>query len=100
MMSCRVQGKFIEHALFHQLTHRPGWTAEFIKIEFQRTARNALAEAVLQKLGFQPLQGGGQRREVRLEDAAPDFIATTGPWLEDTAPAEAADEANEELVTH
>lgn len=52
MLSCRVQGKFIEKALLHHLCTRPGWHASFVEIFFRSTERNAAARAVLTELGF------------------------------------------------
>lgn len=65
MLSCRVQGKFIEKALLHHLCTRPGWCASFVEIAFKPTDRNAAARAVLSELGF-PTSGEGLLRvEVR-----------------------------------
>lgn len=52
MLSCRVQGKFIEKALLHHLCTRSGWYASFVEIAFRPTERNAAAKAILSELGF------------------------------------------------
>src|ERR1035438_1121763 len=54
MLSCRVQGKFIEQAFFHHLVvhHNPG-SANKVWVNFRETARNKPAQQVLQTLGFQ-----------------------------------------------
>lgn len=52
-MSCRVQRKFIEHALYQTLlgiVGRDGATA--LRIRYERTQRNALALQLLSGLGF------------------------------------------------
>src|SRR5262245_36771121 len=82
MLSCRVQGKFVEQALFYHLTHRPGWTATFIEVAFQRTARNRLAEAVLEKLGFPLPESGWRRRSILAGDLFVDFLSVKGTWAE------------------
>lgn len=52
MLSCRVQGKFIESALFAHLCAKNGNTASRIEINFKKTNRNMPAQQVLAKLGF------------------------------------------------
>jgi len=79
MLSCRVQGKFVEQALFHHLCARPDWQAEAIAVTFVRTPRNRLAEAVLDKLGFPPGEGVRQRA-VTPETFAVDFLTVDGRW--------------------
>jgi FkbH-like protein len=61
MLSCRVQGKFIEQAFFHHLVehHNPQAT-NILWVNFRATPRNKPAHQVLHSLGFQPLD--------RLED--------------------------------
>lgn len=53
-MSCRVQRKFVEHALYQQLIEiaaRHG--AKSLEIRYKRTQRNALALQLLSDLGFE-----------------------------------------------
>jgi FkbH-like protein len=87
MLSCRVQGKFIEQALFAHLTRRPGWSARFVEVNFVPTARNGAARAVLEACGFTQAPGGLLRREYGPDDAAPDIIRVDGRWDEALSPA-------------
>jgi len=53
MLSCRVQGKFIEQAFFHHLIeHHNPEGATRLWINFRDTARNKPARQVLESLGF------------------------------------------------
>ncbi|MGH7932175.1 MAG: HAD-IIIC family phosphatase [Candidatus Binataceae bacterium] len=53
MLSCRVQGKFIEQALFsHLLEHHNAQQARTVWVNFQQTDRNTPARGVLDALGF------------------------------------------------
>ena len=88
MLSCRVQGKFIEQALLHHLTSRPDWQARFVEINFRRTERNGAAQAVLSKLGLVPDQDGYLRRELTLGEFALDFITINGSYSGETAAGE------------
>jgi FkbH-like protein len=81
MLSCRVQGKFVEQALFHHLTNRPGWTASAIAVNFKGTSRNRLAEAVLDKLGFSSDQGQPRRRPAGKDAFAVDFLEVRSHWF-------------------
>jgi predicted enzyme involved in methoxymalonyl-ACP biosynthesis len=55
MLSCRVQGKFIEQALFaHLLECHNRYAAETLWVNFHPTERNTPARQVLQALGFMP----------------------------------------------
>ncbi len=77
MLSCRVQGKFVEQALFDYLVRTSEPPARVLEVNFVKTDRNALAEAVLQKLGFAVEEGGkGQplRRSVTAQELAVDFL--------------------------
>jgi FkbH-like protein len=54
MLSCRVQGKFIEQAFFHHLfEHHNPQAANELWVNFHSTPRNKPAHQVLQSLGFQ-----------------------------------------------
>jgi FkbH-like protein len=86
MLSCRVQGKFIEQALFDHLARRPGWSARFVEVAFVPTARNGAARAVLDAIGFRET-GGGLRREIGPGELAPDLIEVEGSWDEALSPA-------------
>ena len=83
MLSCRVQGKFIEQALLHHLTRRPGWQARHLEINFRRTDRNGAAQAVLAKLGLSPEGDGLLRRAVTPEAFATDLLTLHGGYPSD-----------------
>jgi FkbH-like protein len=54
MLSCRVQGKFIEQGLFsHLFEHHNPYAAPSIWVNFQPTERNTPARQVLESLGFE-----------------------------------------------
>jgi FkbH-like protein len=78
MLSCRVQGKFIEKALLHHLCTRPGWCASSVEIAFKPTDRNAAARAVLSELGFPSGGEGLLRIEVRPGQFHPKFMTVIG----------------------
>ena len=73
MLSCRVQGKLVEQALFHHLINNPPST-ERLEINFKKTDRNAPAQAVLQKLGFDTRQDGVLMRNVACGDFEVNFM--------------------------
>lgn len=59
MLSCRVQGRFIEQAFFHQLVENRGARqAARMRINFHATKRNKPAQQVLEALHFEPCPGG------------------------------------------
>jgi FkbH-like protein len=75
MLSCRVQGKFIEQALFWRLAEGPGLTpASAVVVNFKQTDRNRAAEMVLEKLGFARAADGRLRRDIAPGDLAVDFL--------------------------
>lgn len=84
MLSCRVQGKFIEQALFDCLVNQGAEPSERLEVSFRRTNRNAPAAAVLAKLGFDMSQGDG----VLGRDIAPGALAVD--FMEVTSPVQAA----------
>jgi FkbH-like protein len=63
MLSCRVQGKFVEQAFFQFLveTHGPV-PVRLLSVRFRPTARNAPARQVLEILGFTPEDSGDSMR--------------------------------------
>lgn len=87
MLSCRVQGKFIEQALFSHLARRRGWTARHVAVNFVATARNGAARGVLEALGFAPDGCGHLRREVDAEAFAADLVEVEGGWDAALSPA-------------
>ena len=75
MLSCRVQGKFIEQALFWHLAEGDGATpAKAVIVNFKRTDRNRAAEMVLEKLGFKASSDGRLVLEIAPGDLAVDFL--------------------------
>jgi len=53
MLSCRVQGKFLEQAFFdHLMEHHNPDAARTLWVNFHETARNKPAQQVLEMLGF------------------------------------------------
>jgi FkbH-like protein len=74
MLSCRVQGKFIEQALFWYLAEGAGTPAKAVVVDFKRTDRNRAAEMVLEKLGFAAGPDGRLRRDLKPGDLAVDFL--------------------------
>jgi len=78
MLSCRVQGKLIEQALFHHLIHS-GAPIQRLEINFKRTNRNMPAQGVLQKLGFNVEREGILGRDVAPGDLAVDFLEVATP---------------------
>lgn len=75
MLSCRVQGKFIEQALFWRLAEgsdRP--PANEVIVNFKRTDRNRAAEMVLEKLGFAQTDSGCLGLKIAPGDLAVDFL--------------------------
>ena len=89
MLSCRVQGKFVEQALFTHLARRPGWSARFVEVNFVPTARNGAARAVLDALGFAETEKGLLRREIGACEAAPDIVRGEGSWDQALSPVAA-----------
>jgi len=62
MLSCRVQGKFIEQALFWYLSEAAGHEpVKRLVVNFKSTDRNAAARKVLNALGFEESNGGYAR---------------------------------------
>lgn len=61
MLSCRVQGKQIERALFAYLVRRHKAALDALEIVFNETDRNGPASAVLDELGFERTEDGVRR---------------------------------------
>lgn len=61
MLSCRVQGKQIERALFAYLVGRHEAAFDALEIVFNETDRNGPASAVLDELGFERTEDGVRR---------------------------------------
>ena len=76
MLSCRVQGKFIEQAFFrHLIDHYPTRTTR-LWLNFRRTDRNTPALSVLTTLGFRDDPAGGMSLDIEDGTLACDFIDT------------------------
>jgi FkbH-like protein len=74
MLSCRVQGKFIEQAFLRHLIERHHPAAERLKVNFRRTDRNTPALNVLTTLGFVEDQSGGMSMDLQPDSLGCDFI--------------------------
>lgn len=75
MLSCRVQGKFIEQAILYFLAEKDGETASRIEVNFRKTDRNKAAQMVLEKLGFEAGEGdAGYARDYVTGDFKVDFM--------------------------
>ena len=74
MLSCRVQGKFIEQALIAELLRRAGRPVARVRVAFHKTDRNRAAQMVLEQMGFVAGAGGGYAREVPEGGFAVDFL--------------------------
>lgn len=80
MLSCRVQGKFIEEAFFnHLLTHHNPEGAGVLWVNFRSTERNKPAKQVLEFLGFCDCRADSDRFQEGMVHSSPaslqcDFI--------------------------
>ncbi|WP_225421520.1 HAD-IIIC family phosphatase [Sphingomonas parva] len=80
MLSCRVQGKFIEEALFAHLAARPGRRVARIAVNYAQTARNGAARAVLDALRFVRSEDGLLYGMVDADGAAGEVVTVEGSW--------------------
>ena len=76
MLSCRVQGKFIEQALFRHLIERHYPDARRLWLNYRRTDRNAPALSVLTTLGFAEAPSGGMALDLQPDSLECAFIDT------------------------
>lgn len=75
MLSCRVQGKFIEQALFWYLSEGAGHPpVDHVVVNFKRTDRNAAAHKVLTTLGFEEVDGA-YARDIAPSQFRVDFLS-------------------------
>ncbi len=75
MLSCRVQGKFIEQALFWYLSEAAGHPpVRRVTVNFRKTDRNAAAHKVLMALGFKA-QGDVFARDIHQGQFQVDFLS-------------------------
>lgn len=85
MLSCRVQGKFIEQALVWYLSEAAGRAAvSRVVVNFRRTDRNAAAHKVLTTLGFEP-EGDVYARDIVPGQFRVDFLAVNNQNGQDIA---------------
>lgn len=77
MLSCRVQGKFIEQALLDRLLRLAGEPVARVRVGFRQTDRNRAAQMVLESLGFEAGPDGGYRRDVSPGIFSLDFLTVT-----------------------
>ena len=80
MLSCRVQGKFIEEALFAHVAQRPDGPAQAVAVNFVPTARNAAARAVLDRLGFAAGEDGLLRRDAIADAPGRAVVSVESYW--------------------
>ena len=74
MLSCRVQGRFVEKALFHALVAGDPSVSR-IGVNFTSTGRNTPARQVLLAMGFEEVDGENRMYlDLRKYDLACDFI--------------------------
>jgi FkbH-like protein len=76
MLSCRVQGRFIEQAFFNYLVNaQDGEKPQSLWVNFQPTGRNMPAQQVLESLHFSPCSSGkGLRVDLDSHTLDCDFI--------------------------
>ena len=67
MLSCRIQGKLIEHAFFDHLeTHHNRYSVPRLRVNFIETKRNQPARQALEAAGLQKIEGEeGYAREIQ-----------------------------------
>jgi len=86
-MSCRVQKKRVEHALFQWLreaVRSSGSTA--LRVDYVETARNATARQMLVELGFTPENGTVWTRSIDYDFPDADLVDVEGPPLKVDGP--------------
>ena len=74
MLSCRVQGKFIEQAFFRHLFERHHPAVTTLWVNFKRTDKNTPAHNLLSTLGFADDPRGGMSLGLQPESLACRFI--------------------------
>lgn len=77
MLSCRVQGRFIEQAFFNYLVNTlEGPKPQSLWVNFQPTGRNIPAQQVLESLNFVPSPSGkGLRVDLNSHSLDCNFIS-------------------------
>jgi len=75
MLSCRVQGKYLEQAFFHHLlAHHNPEGASKLWVNFKATARNKPAHQVLESLGFRECDPASDRLIAGMLHSSPDDL--------------------------
>jgi len=75
MLSCRVQGKFIEQAFFnHLMEHHNPLGVTTLWVNFQPTARNKPAQQVLESLNFRKCNPAADRLLDGMAHSSPDSL--------------------------
>ena len=75
MLSCRVQGKLVEQAVFsHLLSLHQEKAPRYVEVHYRATARNKPAQQVLQALNFSVSDSGGSVLDLRAHPLVCDFI--------------------------
>jgi FkbH-like protein len=75
MLSCRVQGKFLEQAFFHHLIeHHNPEAATTLWVNFRETDRNKPAQQVLESLGFRKCNPATDRLLEGVVHKSPDSL--------------------------
>jgi FkbH-like protein len=84
MLSCRVQGRFVEQALFHALVAGDP-SVNRIEVNFTATGRNTPARQVLEAMGFEPVEGENRMYlDLQKRELVCDFIELeSGPEAPD-----------------
>ena len=79
MLSCRVQGRFIEQAFFNYLVNKPrAQKPESLWVNFKPTGRNIPAQQVLESLDFVPCSpDNGLRVYLNTQSFECDFISVS-----------------------
>ncbi len=77
MLSCRVQGRFIEQAFFNYLvSSQSGQKSQSLWVNFEPTGRNIPAQQVLESLRFEPCSSGkGLRIDLNVNSLDCTFIS-------------------------
>jgi FkbH-like protein len=75
MLSCRVQGKYLEQAFFHHLVrHHNSERATVLWVNFHETARNKPAQQVLESLSFRKCNPASDRLLEGVVHTSPDSL--------------------------
>lgn len=74
MLSCRVQGRFVEQAFFNALVANDP-AKRWLSVNFHATSKNTPAQQVLAAIGFEAAEGvAGMRLDLSQRDISCDFI--------------------------